>query len=123
MSLETVKTIGKVLERFGIYIAVGLFAFFAFNGWKNMERRADLLEQRNIMFEQRMKEWTDQIGKIADAQKKIVDQVDEKQAQERQIRMDVGKEIKEFNTRVKEIKKIEDPKESIDALMRAWNFD
>jgi predicted nucleic acid-binding Zn-ribbon protein len=123
LNKDTLVTIGKVLERFGIYIAVGVFVFFAFNGWKDMGRRADLLEQRNIMFEQRMKEWTEQIGKIVEAQEKITKQVDEKKAQEIQIKMNVGKEIKEFNNKVKEIKKIEDPQESINALMRAWDAD
>ena len=88
-----------------------------------MSRRADLLEQRNIMFEQQMKQWTEQIGKIAEAQKKITEEMGQKQAQEQQIKMNIGKEIKDFNNKVKEIKKIEDPKESIDALMRAWDAD
>ena len=123
MNTDALKLVGKVLERFGIYIAVGLFVFFAFNGWKDMSRRADLLEQRNIMFEQQMKQWTEQIGKIAEAQKKITEEMGQKQAQEQQIKMNIGKEIKDFNNKVKEIKKIEDPKESIDALMRAWDAD
>lgn len=116
-----IKTIGKIIERFGIYIAVGLFVFFAFNGWKDMQRRTDLQEQRNIRFEQQMQEWTKAIGEIAEQQGKIVKGVEEKKVQERQIKMNVGKEIKEFNNTVKEIKKIEDPKESIDAMRRAWN--
>ena len=123
MNTDTLKLVGKVIERFGIYIAVGLFAFFAFNGWQSMKTNTKLLEQRNIMFEQKMEAWSQYIGEIVKQQKEIVDKVGEKKVEQQMIKFDVGKEIKSFNKTVKEIKKIEDPQESIDALMRAWNND
>lgn len=123
MNTDTLKLVGKVIERFGIYIAVGLFVFFAFSGWQSMSRRADLLEKQNIMLEQKMEAWNKYIGEIVKQQKEIVDKVGEKKAEQQMIKFDVGKEIKSFNKTVKEIKKIEDPQESIDALMRAWNND
>ena len=123
MNTDALKLVGKVIERFGIYIAVGLFVFFAFNGWQSMSRRADLLEKQNIMLEQKMEAWNQYIGEVVKQQKEIVEKVGEKKVEQQMIKFDVGKEIKSFNKTVKEIKKIEDPQESIDALMRAWNND
>ena len=123
MNTDALSTVGKVIERFGIYIAVGLFVFFAFNGWKSMARRADLQERQNIMLEQKMEAWNQYIGEIVKQQKEIVAKVGEKKAEQQIVKFDVGKEIKAFNKTVKEIKKIEDPQESIDALTRAWIND
>ena len=123
MNTVTLSTVGKVIERFGIYIAVGLFVFFAFNGWKSMARRADLQERQNVMFEQKMEAWNQYIGALVKQQKEIIGKIGEKQTEQRVVKFDVGKEIKSFNKTVKEIKKIEDPQESIDALTRAWNND
>ena len=123
MNTDVLKLIGKIVERFGIYIAVGLFVFFAFNGWKSMSKQAELLEQRNIMLEQKMEAWNQYIGELVKQQKEVIAKVEEKKGEQQMIKFDIGKEIKEFNNTVKEIKKIEDPQESIDALMRAWNND
>ena len=123
MNTDTLKLVGKVIERLGIYIAVGLFAFFAFNGLKSMSNYNKLLEQRNAAFEQKMEAWNQHIADLVKQQEKVVEKVEEKKIEQKLIKLDVGKEIKSFNKTVKEIKKIEDPQESIDALMRAWNND
>ena len=123
MNTDTLSTVGKVIERFGIYIAVGLFVFFAYSGWQSMSRRADLQERQNVLLEQKMEAWNLYIGEIVKQQKEIVAKVGEKKAEQQIVKFDVGKEIKAFNKTVKEIKKIEDPQESIDALTRAWIND
>lgn len=123
MNTDALKLVGKVIERFGIYIAVGLFVFFAFNGLKSMSNYNKLLEQRNAAFEQKMEAWNQHIGELVKQQKEVISKVEEKKSEQQIIKFDIGKEIKSFNKTVKEIKKIEDPQESIDALMRAWNND
>jgi tRNA nucleotidyltransferase (CCA-adding enzyme) len=123
LNTDTLKLIGKIVERFGIYIAVGLFVFFAFNGWKSMSKQAELWQQRNVMLEKQYEAWNQYIGELVKQQKEVVKKVEEKKVEQKLIKLDVGKEIKSFNKTVKEIKKIEDPQESIDALMRAWNND
>jgi len=123
LNTDGLKTLGKVIERFGIYIAVGLIAFFAFNSWKSGSMQAKLMKERNIMFEQKMEAWNQYIGELVKQQKEIVTKVEEKKVEQRIVKFDVGKEIKSFNKTVKEIKKIEDPQESIDALIRAWDND
>jgi hypothetical protein len=123
LNTDALKLVGKVIERFGIYIVVGLIAFFAFNSWKSGSAREKLLRDRNVMLEKQYEAWNLYIGEIVKQQKEIVDKVGEKKVEQQMIKFDVGKEIKSFNKTVKEIKKIEDPQESIDALMRAWNND
>ena len=112
MNTDTLSTVGKVIERFGIYIAVGLFVFFAYSGWQSMSRRADLQERQNVLLEQKMEAWNLYIGEIVKQQKEIVAKVGEKKAEQQIVKFDVGKEIKAFNKTVKEIKKIEDPHRS-----------
>ena len=58
---------------------------------------------------------------MADANKKLMEQVAERDAQAQQLRMDVGKSIRDFNKRVKELKNVEEPKESYRNLERAWS--
>ena len=121
MNTDGLRTVGKVIERFGIYIAVGLFVFFAFNGWQSMARRADLQERQNIMFEQKMEAWNQYIGELVKQQKEIVSKIGEKKVEQQFIKFDVGKQIKTFNKKVKAIKQTTDPKESIQRLMNAWD--
>lgn len=121
MNTDALSTVGKVIERFGIYIAVGLFVFFAFNGWQSMARRADLQERQNIMLEQKMEAWNQYIGELVKQQKEIVGKIGEKKVEQQFIKFDVGKQIKSFNKKVKAIKQTTDPKESIQRLMDAWD--
>ena len=121
MNTDGLRTVGKVIERFGIYIAVGLFVFFAFNGWQSMARRADLQERQNIMFEQKMEAWNQYIGELVKQQKEIVSKIGEKKVEQQFIKFDVGKQIKSFNKKVKAIKQTTDPKESIQRLIDAWD--
>lgn len=121
MNTDGLRTVGKVIERFGIYIAVGLFVFFAFSGWQSMARRADLQQRQNIMLEQKMEAWNQYIGELVKQQKEIVSKIGEKKVEQQFIKFDVGKEIKSFNKKVKAIKQTTDPKESIQRLMDAWD--
>jgi hypothetical protein len=121
LNTDALSTVGKVIERFGIYIAVGLFVFFAFNGWQSMARRADLQERQNIMLEQKMEAWNQYIGELVKQQKEIVGKIGEKKVEQQFIKFDVGKQIKSFNKKVKAIKQTTDPKESIQRLMDAWD--
>lgn len=57
---------------------------------------------------------------VAEANKKLMAQVEENLAQAQQLRMDVGKSIRTLNKRVKELKEIKEPKESYKALEEAW---
>jgi len=58
---------------------------------------------------------------VAEANKKLMAQVEENRAQAQQLRMDVGKSIRDFNKTVKELKNVKDPKESYDRLSDAWS--
>lgn len=82
-------------------------------------QRAHVLEQRNKEVQRRMDEWI-RIIEMMNEQQQVLADMSQKQAEKKQIRMDVGKEIKEFNHTVKGIKQIEDPYESIKALDHAW---
>jgi hypothetical protein len=121
LNTDALSTVGKVIERFGIYIAVGLFVFFAYSGWQSMSRRADLQERQNIMLEQKMEAWNQYIGELVKQQKEIVGKIGEKKVEQQFIKFDVGKQIKSFNKKVKAIKQTTDPKESIQRLMDAWD--
>lgn len=58
---------------------------------------------------------------MANANKKLMEQVEERDAQAQQLRMDVGKSIREFNRSVKELKNVKEPKESYKRLSDAWS--
>jgi len=60
---------------------------------------------------------------VAEANKKLMAQVEENRAQAQQLRMDVGKSIRDFNKTVKELKNVKDPKESYDRLSDAWSAE
>jgi len=60
---------------------------------------------------------------MANANKKLMEQVEQRDAQAQQLRMDVGKSIRDFNKKVKELKNVEEPKESYRNLERAWSPD
>lgn len=83
-------------------------------------QKTNILEQRDTQVEQRMEDWIRIIEMINEQQKEFMINVSQKEVEKKQIRMDVGKEIKQFNTVVKRIKEIEDPYESIRSLDRAW---
>jgi predicted Holliday junction resolvase-like endonuclease len=58
---------------------------------------------------------------MANANKKLMDQVEKRDAEAQQLRMDVGKSIRNFNRAVKELKNVKEPKESYDRLSDAWS--
>ncbi len=60
---------------------------------------------------------------MANANKKLMEQVEKRDAEAQQLRMDVGKSIRDFNKKVKELKNVEEPKESYRHLERAWSPD
>ena len=60
---------------------------------------------------------------MANANKKLMEQVEKRDAEAQQLRMDVGKSIRDFNRTIKELKNVEEPKESYDRLSDAWYPD
>jgi hypothetical protein len=58
---------------------------------------------------------------IANANKKLMEQVDKRDAEAQQLRMDVGKSIRNFNRKIKELKNVDEPKESYKRLSDAWS--
>ena len=60
---------------------------------------------------------------MANANKKLMEQVEKRDAEAQQLRMDVGKSIRDFNRTIKELKNVEEPKESYDRLSDAWSPD
>jgi predicted RNase H-like nuclease (RuvC/YqgF family) len=61
------------------------------------------------------------LTELADKNQELVLKLEEKEQKVYEMRMDIGKSIKRLNTKVKDIKKIEDAKESYKALAKAWD--
>ena len=102
-----------------IAVLAGLLIFSFYLGYQ----RAGHLEQRSQAVEQRMDAWIQLLDTLTEQQRELTAKVTQKQIEKKAVRMDVGREIKQFNKTIKGIKQIEDPYESIMALDRAWAAD
>ena len=58
---------------------------------------------------------------MAESNKELTEQLEESRVKTEQLRMDVGKSIREFNRSVKELKNVKEPKESYKRLSDAWS--
>ena len=104
-----------------VVIALIVYAVFAFNGWKNDYKALvkSRLAYEQLQAEER-RELQALLKRATEANQRLAAQVAESKTRREEIRMDVGKSIRTLNRSVKELKSVEDPKESFSRLSAAW---
>lgn len=117
----TKMSVPAKLYRWLPYIAIPVAIFLAMTAWSQRGTISRLEDKVANLDAARMQDHLEYMKMMKDAMSKIEGKINQGKQESKVIKLDIGKTIKEFNSDVKDTKKIDNAADSIRALSDVWS--
>jgi len=120
--METMAKIMTFIKDFGIVILAVIIGIIFFS------MRTETSEMLRNQFEYNMRQQeniyklVDSLQNLAKAQQDFVTKFEQRKEVVQEIKVDLGRSIRTLNRSVKELKNVQDPKESYTLLANSWSW-
>ncbi len=103
------------------YIAIPVAIFFGMTAWSQHGQIARQGKQIEALQNQRYADHLQYMEKVLQLETKLVGKIQQGKQADKVIKVDMGKTIKEFNSDIKDTKKIDNAADSASALGDVWS--